>query len=45
MTENSVSGFTLATVNLVGNSYKEIHQKANVIRRQLLKQPEFSPWN
>ncbi len=45
VTENSVSGFALATVNLVGNSYEEIHQKANVIRRQLLKQPEFSPWN
>ncbi|RQH40899.1 ATP-grasp domain-containing protein [Okeania hirsuta] len=45
ITEISASGLTLATVNLVGNSYAEIHQQANNIRRQLLKQPEFSPWN
>ncbi|WP_293137111.1 ATP-grasp domain-containing protein [Okeania sp. SIO3I5] len=45
ITEISASGFTLAAVNLVGNSYAEIHEKANNIRRQLLKQPEFSPWN
>jgi hypothetical protein len=42
---NSSSGFALATVNLVGNSYEEIHKQANIIRRQLLKQPESSPWN
>ena len=45
ITEISASGLTLATVNLVGNSYAEIHEKANDIRRKLLKQPEFSPWN
>ena len=45
ITEISVSGLTLATVNLVGNSYVEIHDKANNIRRKLLKQSEFSPWN
>lgn len=45
VTEISVSGLTLATVNLVGNSYVEIHDKANNIRRKLLKQSEFSPWN
>ncbi|NEQ81907.1 MAG: hypothetical protein F6K26_17130, partial [Moorea sp. SIO2I5] len=45
ITDIGASGFPLATVNLVGNSYDEIHQKANSLRRQLLKQPEFSPWN
>ncbi|EAW38065.1 acetyl-CoA carboxylase biotin carboxylase subunit family protein [Lyngbya sp. PCC 8106] len=45
ITEISASGLTLATVNLVGNSYAEIHEQANNIRRKLLKQPEFSPWN
>ncbi len=43
--EITPSGLTLATVNLVGNSYAEIHEQANNIRRKLLKQPEFSPWN
>lgn len=43
--EITPSGFTLATVNLVGNSYGEIRERANVIRRQLLKQPDCSPWN
>ncbi|MDJ1174627.1 ATP-grasp domain-containing protein [Roseofilum capinflatum] len=43
--EISPSGFTLATVNLVGNSYEVIHEKANNIRRKLLKRPNFSPWN
>ncbi|MGD1804099.1 ATP-grasp domain-containing protein [Dapis sp. BLCC M126] len=45
ITEISASGFTLATVNLVGNSYAEIHEQANNIRRELLKQPKFSSWN
>ena len=45
ITQISASGFTLATVNLVGNSYAEIHEEANNIRRKLLKQPEFSPGN
>lgn len=45
ITEIGTSGFPLATVNLVGNSYEEIHKKANSLRRQLLKQPELSPWN
>lgn len=45
ITETSASGFPLATVNLVGNSYEEIHQQANSLRKQLLKQPELSPWN
>ena len=45
ITEISTSGFALATVNLVGNSYEEIHQQANNLRRQLLKEPELSPWN
>ncbi|MEL7039227.1 MAG: ATP-grasp domain-containing protein [Cyanobacteria bacterium J06592_8] len=45
ITKISASGLTLATVNLVGNSYEEIHQQANDIRRKLLKKPEFSPWN
>ncbi len=45
ITEISTSGFALATVNLVGNSYEEIHQQANSLRRQLLKKPELSPWN
>ena len=39
ITEISASGCALATVNLVGNSYAEIHEQANSIRRQLLKQP------
>ena len=43
--EISDRGFPLATVTLVGNSYEEIKQRANTIRRQLLKQPELSPWN
>lgn len=45
ITAISASGYALATVNLVGNSYAEIHAQANTIRRQLLKQPELSPWN
>ena len=45
ITEIGASGCALATVNLVGNSYAEIHEQANTIRRQLLKQPELSPWN
>ncbi len=45
ITDISASGFPLATVNLVGNSYEEIQQQANSLRRQLLKQPELSPWN
>ncbi|NES21629.1 MAG: hypothetical protein F6K41_22550 [Symploca sp. SIO3E6] len=40
----SASGCPLATVNLVGSSYEEIHKQANSLRRQLLKQPEFFPW-
>lgn len=43
--ETSANGFPLATVNLVGNSYAEINERANIIRRQLLKKPEFSPEN
>ncbi|NER07825.1 MAG: hypothetical protein F6K17_37355, partial [Okeania sp. SIO3C4] len=31
ITEISASGFTLATVNLVGNSYAEIHEQGNNI--------------
>ena len=45
ITENSVTGFALATINLVGKSYEEINKEANLIRQQLLKQPEFSPLN
>ena len=45
ITDISASGFPLATVNLIGNSYEEIQQQANTLRRQLLKQPELSPWN
>lgn len=43
--EISAGGFTLAAVNLVGKSYGEISQQANTLRRKLLKQPEFSPWD
>ena len=35
----STNSFALATVNLVGNSYEKIHQKANLIRGSLLRQP------
>ncbi|MDJ1183750.1 ATP-grasp domain-containing protein [Roseofilum casamattae] len=45
ITEVGASGFTLATMNLVGRSYVEIKEKADRIRRKLLKKPEFSPWN
>ncbi len=45
ITDISASGFPLATVNLIGNSYEEIHQQANSLRQQLLKQPALSPWN
>ncbi|MDB9517250.1 ATP-grasp domain-containing protein [Roseofilum reptotaenium CS-1145] len=45
ITETSSSGLTIAALNLVGNSYAEIHEQADRVRRQLLKQPEFSPWN
>ena len=41
----STNGFPLATINLVGNSYAEIQEQANLIRRQLLRQPEFYPLN
>ncbi|MGK7903965.1 MAG: hypothetical protein AB4352_21670 [Hormoscilla sp.] len=39
----SDSGCNLATVNIVGKKYQEILAKANIIRHQLLKQPELSP--
>ena len=37
--QTSSNGFALATVNLVGNSYAEIQDRANLIRGQLLIQP------
>jgi hypothetical protein len=37
-------GTVLAQIDLFGQSYDEIRNTANCLRRQLLKQPEHSPW-
>ncbi|MGH8010711.1 MAG: hypothetical protein ACREQ3_27280, partial [Candidatus Binatia bacterium] len=37
-------GIVLAQIDLFGSSYEEIHAEANRLRRQLLKQPDSSPW-
>ena len=37
-------GIVLAQVDLFGDSYEEIHARAEGLRRRLLKRPELSPW-